>query len=196
MRRSRPGGASGMPWSKPARRTASRRRHAGARRRAHRAGLLLIEVDSFLAPCADRTQKSSPAGARARLDRRHRQGTLHTGRRARRRAEKRRPGVAVHRPNRRWDSLEKLYADIGLPPRLPSQACARASRSTIAAATSSSLRDQRRLVAALSVTWPWRISIRAAPERKSHGGHVEHPRKQAQAHVTPLPFFNPERKRA
>ena len=25
---------------------------------------------------------------------------------------------------------------------------------------------------------------------------VEHRRKQAQAHVTPLPFFNPERKRA
>jgi aminomethyltransferase len=99
-----------------------------------------------------------------------------------------------------WDSLEQLYADVGLPPRLPSQAWR----------TSVPIYDRggrRQVGYATSGGWSPLLS---GTSRLAHlesqfakpGTEllmeitVEHRRKAAHARVAPLPFFNPERKRA
>ncbi len=97
-----------------------------------------------------------------------------------------------------WDSLERLYAEVGLPPRLPTVAW-RASVPVysdgrqVGYATSggwSPLLKRYVALAHLESTFarpatPVRLEIT-----------VEHHRKQAAARVAKTPFFNPDRKRA
>ena len=97
-----------------------------------------------------------------------------------------------------WDSLEGLYADAGLPPRVPGMAWR----------TSVPIYIQGKQVGyATSGSWSpllkKYIALAHVASRYAKSGTkvtmeitVEHQRKQAAAHVTSLPFFNPVRKRA
>jgi len=164
------------------------------------AGLLLIEVDYVSSRHAlIESQKSSPlelglgwtvAADKARYNG---QAAL-TAERARGPAWQF-VGLSVS-----WDSLEQLYADVGLPPRLPTTAWrtsvpvyAEGTHRQIGYATSggwSPLLKQYMALAHLESPF-------ASPgTRVAMEITVEHHRRQAAAHVSALPFFNPERKRA
>jgi len=97
-----------------------------------------------------------------------------------------------------WDSLERLYADVGLPPRLPTTAW-RASVPLyvgglqVGYATSGCWSPLlKRYIALAHLTGPYGAPGTAVEMEVT----VEHHRKRAAATVRPLPFFNPERKRA
>ncbi len=97
-----------------------------------------------------------------------------------------------------WDSLESLYAELGLPPQLP----------TIAWRTSVPVYvDGRQVGYATSGCWSplLKRSIALAHLETPHAEPgsqvaiettVEHRRKRARATVVKTPFFDPERKRA
>ena len=98
-----------------------------------------------------------------------------------------------------WDSLEQLYAAVGLPPRVPSQAW----RMSVPVYDPGG----RQVGYATSGGWsPLLKQYMALVHLESSSANpgtqlrmeitVEHRRKQATARVTPLPFFNPPRKRA
>lgn len=164
------------------------------------AGLLLIEVDYFSSRHAlIEAQKSSPLelglgwtvatdkarfNGQAALDAERRRGSAWSF-----------TGLSVD-----WDSLERLYADVGLPPRLPTQAWRtsvpisdRGGHRQVGYATSGGWSPLlKRYMALAHLETP-----SAAPGTELRMEiTVEHRRKQAVARVTPLPFFNPERKRA
>jgi len=97
-----------------------------------------------------------------------------------------------------WESLEALYASVGLPPALPSVAW-RASVPIY--------RDGRQIGYASSGCWSPLLkkslalahlqAAHAAPEtRVEMEVTVEHHRRRAHARVTALPFFDPPRKKA
>jgi len=164
------------------------------------AGLLLIEVDYFSSRHAlIDAQKSSPLelglawtvatdkvryNGQAALDAERRRGPSWQF-----------TGLTVD-----WDSLERLYADVGLPPRLPSQAWRtsvpvydRGGNRQVGYATSGGWSPLlKRYMALAHLETP---SAATGTEVRMEMT-VEHRRKQATARVTPLPFFNPERKRA
>ncbi|HET9334758.1 MAG TPA: aminomethyltransferase family protein [Gemmatimonadota bacterium] len=162
------------------------------------AGLLLIDVDYISARLAlIETQKSSPfelnlgwtvakekrpfVGQRA-LEAERNGGSSWAFR-----------GLVVD-----WDSLEALYAEVGLPPQLPSAAWR----------TSTPIFDGGRQVGyATSGCWSPLLkkylalahlgSVHAAPGTEVEiEVTIEHRRKRALATVTETPFFDPERKRA
>ena len=164
------------------------------------AGLLLIEVDYFSSRHAlIEAQKSSPLelglGWTVATDKERYNGQ---------------PGLAAERQRGPawqftgltidWDSLEQLYTDVGLPPRLPTQAWRmsvpiydRGGHRQIGYATSGGWSPLLKRYMALAHL----ESSSAAPGTEVRMEvTVEHRRKQAKAHVTPLPFFSPERKRA
>jgi aminomethyltransferase len=97
-----------------------------------------------------------------------------------------------------WESLERLFAAVGLPPRLP----------TIAWRTSVPLYvDGRQVGYATSGCWSpllkKMIALAHVEAAFALPGTpvqievtVEHRRRQADARVAALPFFNPDRKRA
>ena len=98
-----------------------------------------------------------------------------------------------------WDSLERLYAEVRLPPRLP----------TVAWRTSVPIYDDGGRQVGYATSGGWSPLLKQylalahleAPFARPGTAvrmevTVEHRRKQAAARVTPLPFFNPERKRA
>lgn len=97
-----------------------------------------------------------------------------------------------------WEALELLYADVGLPPRLP----------TTAWRTSVPIyRSARQVGYATSGCWSPILKkfIALAHVQAPHNTPgmsvelevtVEHRRKRARATLTSLPFFNPPRKRA
>ena len=97
-----------------------------------------------------------------------------------------------------WDSLESLYSEVGLPPKLP----------TVAWRTSAPVYvDGQQVGYATSGCWSPLLkkyialahleSAHAAPgTRVAMEVTVEHRRKRADARVAATPFFNPERKRA
>lgn len=102
-------------------------------------------------------------------------------------------GIAVD-----WDSLEALYAGVGLPPQLPTAAW-RASVPVYA--------DGRQVGYATSGCWSplLKQSIALAHLEAGHAEPgteveiemtVEHRRRRAGATVVKTPFFDPERKRA
>ena len=162
------------------------------------AGLILIEVDYFSSRHAlIEAQKSSPfelgLGWTVALGK-----ESFNGKPALVREKKRGPawqftGLAVD-----WESLERLYADVGLPPRLPTQAWRTSvpvyhGGRQVGYATSggwSPLLKQYIALAHLEGTFG---TAGTAVEMEIT---VEHHRKRAAARVTKLPFFNPDRKRA
>jgi len=164
------------------------------------AGLLLIEVDYFSSRHAFiEAQKSSPLelglGWTVATDKERYNGRAALDAERERGPEWLFTGLAVD-----WDSLEQLYADVGLPPRLPTQAWRmsvpiydRGGHTQVGYATSggwSPLLKRYMALAHLGVE-------HAKPDTELRIEiTVEHRRKQARAFVTPLPFFNPERKRA
>ena len=97
-----------------------------------------------------------------------------------------------------WDSLERLYADVGLPPKLPTTAW-RASVPIYVGGM--------QVGYATSGCWsPLLKRYIALAHLEGSAGEagtivdmevtVEHRRRRAIATVRPLPFFNPDRKRA
>ena len=97
-----------------------------------------------------------------------------------------------------WDSLERLYADVGLPPKLPTTAW-RASVPLyvgglqVGYATSGCWSPLLKRYIALAHLEARYGEPGTAVEMEVT---VEHRRRRAAATVRPLPFFNPERKRA
>jgi aminomethyltransferase len=97
-----------------------------------------------------------------------------------------------------WDALERLYAQVGLPPRLP----AAAWRTSVPVYA-----GDRQVGYATSGCWSplLKKSLALAHLEAKHARPgaelaievtVEHHRKRAVARVVQMPFFNPERKRA
>jgi aminomethyltransferase len=161
------------------------------------AGLLLIEVDYFSSRHAlIELQKSSPYELSldwtVSLDK-----PQFNGRKSIKAEHARGPswkfvGIEVD-----WTSLQSLYAEMGLAPRLPTQAWRTsvplyASGKQVGYATSGSWSPLLKRYLALA-----HVDTRLA-KPNSHLEieiTVEHRRKRASATVQPLPFFNPERKR-
>jgi aminomethyltransferase len=97
-----------------------------------------------------------------------------------------------------WDSLERLYAEVGLAPRVPSAAWRTsvpiyAGSEQAGYATSGGWSPLLKSYIALAhLRSPW-----AAPGTQlDMEVTVEHRRKRAAARVVRKPFFNPDRKRA
>jgi aminomethyltransferase len=97
-----------------------------------------------------------------------------------------------------WESLERLYAEVGLPPRVPTTAW----RTSVPVYV-----DGKQVGYATSGSWSpllkKYIALAHVTSRYAKPGTevtmevtVEHHRKRATAKVAQLPFFNPERKRA
>ncbi|HTR19903.1 MAG TPA: aminomethyltransferase family protein [Gemmatimonadales bacterium] len=163
------------------------------------AGLLLIEVDYVSAHHAlIEAQKSSPFELSldwtVALDKAaHCNGQEALAAEHARGAAWRFVGLEVD-----WESLEALYAEVGLPPRLPAQAW-RASVPIYRAgwqvgyATSGCWSPLlKRYIALAHLEAPY-----AAPGTQVQMEvTVEHRRRRAEATVRALPFFNPARKRA
>ncbi len=163
------------------------------------AGLLLIEVDYFSSRHAFiEAQKSSPLelglGWTVATDKERYNGKDALDAERRRGPSWQFTGLAVD-----WDSLEQLYAAVGLPPRVPTQAW----RMSVPVYDPGG----RQVGYATSGGWSpllkqYMALVHLESPSASPGTQlrmeitVEHRRKQATAHVTPLPFFNPERKRA
>ena len=163
------------------------------------AGLLLIEVDYFSSKHAlIEEQKSSPfelgLGWTVALDKERFNGKAALVDEKRRGSAWQFTGLAVD-----WESLERLYADVGLPPRLP----------TVAWRTSVPIYGDGGRQVGYATSGGWSPLLKQylalahleAPFARPGTAvrmevTVEHRRKQAAARVTPLPFFNPERKRA
>ena len=162
------------------------------------AGLMLLEVDYVSAHRAMiESQKSSPLELglawTVALDKPYFNGADALRAESRRAPEWRFTGIAVD-----WESLEGLYAAVGLPPRVPATAW-RVSVPLYA--------DGRQVGYASSGTWSPLLKkyVALAHLRATHAAPgtalemevtVEHQRERARARVTELPFFNPERKRA
>ena len=162
------------------------------------AGLMLIDVDYVP---ANRTliasQSSSPfeldLGWTVDLDKENFVGRRALAAEAQRGAEWRFVGIEVE-----WDSLERLYAELGLAPRLPAVAWRTsiplyASVGQIGYATSGVWSPLLKAYIALAhVQAGW--SKPGTPVEMEIT--VEHRRKRAAARVAKKPFFDPERKRA
>jgi aminomethyltransferase len=164
------------------------------------AGLLLIEVDYFSSRHAFiEAQKSSPLelglGWTVATDKERYNGQEALAAERVRGPSWQFTGLTVD-----WDSLAKLYADVGLPPRLPTQAWRtsvpiyqRGGHRQVGYATSGGWSPLLKRYMALAHL----ESASATPGTELRIEiTVEHRRKQATARVTQLPFFNPERKRA
>ncbi len=162
------------------------------------AGLILIEVDYFSSRHAlIEAQKSSPfelgLGWTVALDKESFNGKPALVREKQRGPAWQFTGLAVD-----WESLERLYAAVGLPPRLPTQAW----RTSVPV-----YNGGRQVGYATSGGWSPLLKqyIALAHLEGSVGTPgsavemeitVEHHRQRAAARVTKLPFFNPDRKRA
>ena len=162
------------------------------------AGLMLSEVDYVPARKALlASQMSSPLeldlGWTVSLDKAHFVGRRALAEEVRRGPDWRFVGLEVE-----WDALERLYAEVGLAPRLPATAWRAsvplyAGGEQVGYATSggwSPLLKQYCALAHLRSRW-------AAPGTPVEMEvTVEHRRKRAAARVVRKPFFDPERKRA
>ncbi len=165
------------------------------------AGLLLLEVDYVSARHAlIEAQTSSPyelnLGWAVSLEK----GEF-VGRDALAREQARANGGAAWRfvgLDVEWDSLERRYRDVGLPPTLPAVAWRTsvplyADGTQVGYATSGCWSPLLKRYLALAHVRGPRAATGSAVEMEVT---VEHRRRRAAARVTPLPFFNPERKRA
>jgi len=97
-----------------------------------------------------------------------------------------------------WDSLERLYAEVGLPPKLPTTAWRvsvplYSGGLQVGYATSGCWSPLlKRYIALAHLKAPYAEPGTAVDMEVT----VEHRRQRAAAVVRPLPFFNPRRKRA
>jgi aminomethyltransferase len=161
------------------------------------AGLMLIDVDYVSARKAlIESQKSSPfelgLGWAVDLKKARFVGRSALAEEAKREAQWQFVGLEVD-----WNSLEGLYAELGLAPQLPGAAWrmsvpAYAGGEQAGYATSggwSPLLKKYIALAHLQSRWA------AAGTQVEIELTVEHRRKRAAAHVVPRPFFDPERKR-
>ena len=97
-----------------------------------------------------------------------------------------------------WDSLERLYAVVGLPPRLPTAAWRTsvplyAGGAQVGYATSGCWSPLLKKYIALGHVSSAHAQTGTRLEMEIT---VEHHRNRAEARVVKTPFFNPERKRA
>ena len=162
------------------------------------AGLILIDVDYVPAHRAlIEDRKSSPfelgLGWTVKLDKGSFVGSTALLKEQRNGSDWQLRGLEIE-----WESLETLYAEVGLPPQLP----------TIAWRTSVPVYGGRHQVGyATSGCWSPILKkyIALAHLHSTHARTgtkvemevtVEHRRKRAVATVTSTPFFNPERKRS
>lgn len=164
------------------------------------AGLLLIEVDYFSSRHAlIASQKSSPLelglGWTIATDKEQ-----YNGRAALAAERKRGPSWQFIGLTVDWESLARRYGEVGLPPRVPTQAWrtsvpiySEGGRRQVGYATSGGWSPLLKRYMALAHL---KSSAAAPGNRLRMEITVEHRRKHALARVTPLPFFNPERKRA
>lgn len=162
------------------------------------AGLMLLEVDYISAHRAlIESQKSSPfelnLGWTVNLKKDAFVGRAALQAESGRPPEWRFVGLEVE-----WDSLERLYADVGLPPRLPTAAW-RVSvplyvdGGQVGYASSGCWSPVlKKYIALAHLRAPYAATGAAVAMEVT----VEHHRKQAAARVAATPFFNPERKRA
>ena len=162
------------------------------------AGLMLIEVDYFSAHHAMiERQKSSPyemnLGWTVNLEKEWFVGKTALEAEQKRGAEWNFIGLDVN-----WDALERLYAEVGLPPKLPAAAW-RVSVPVYSGAV--------QVGYATSGCWSpllkKYIALAHVPAAHAKAGTalsmevtVEHYRKKAAATVVKTPFFNPERKKS
>ncbi len=161
------------------------------------AGLLMIEVDYVSARHAlIEGQKSSPFELNLGWTVSKAKGPF-VGKRSLEEERARGPAWQFVGLEVEWDSLERLYAEVGLPPKLP----------TVAWRTSVPVYVEGRQVGyATSGCWSPLLkkylalahvesAHAAAGTRVAMEVTVEHRRKLADARVAKTPFFNPERKR-
>ncbi len=161
------------------------------------AGLVMLDVDYFSAHRAViEDQKSSPfelnLGWTVSADK-----GPYNGRRALRAEKARGPAWGFVGLDVDWESLEKIYAERGLPPQLP----------TVAWRTSAPVyKDGKQIGYATSGCWSpllkkyLALAHVVAPHFQPGASvelevTVEHHRKRANAVVRKLPFFDPPRKR-
>ena len=164
------------------------------------AALMLIEVDYVSAHHAlIESQKSSPfelnLGWTVNLDKEH-----FVGRRALTAEARRGPGWQLVGLEVEWDTLEHLYAEVGLPPRLPNVAWRTSvpvyvggGGTQVGYATSGCWSPLLKKYLALAHLSPPYGHMGTAVEMEVT---VEHHRKRAPARVVRTPFFNPDRKKA
>ena len=162
------------------------------------AGLMLLEVDYVSAHHAlIESQKSSPyelnLGWAVSLEKEAFVGRAALDAEARRGPEWQFVGLAVD-----WESLERLYAAVHLPPRLPSTAWRTsvpvyAAGAQVGYATSGCWSPLLKQYIALAHL---RSAYAAPGTAVAMEMTVEHHRQQASARVVKTPFFNPDRKRA
>lgn len=162
------------------------------------AGLILLDVDYISAKhTLIAQQKSSPfeinLGWAVAREKTHYVGQRALESERARPAEWKFVGVDVQ-----WESLERLWAEVGLPPRLPTQAW----RMSVPL-----YQNGKQVGYATSGTWSPILKqyIALAHVRAPHFEDgstlememtVEHHRRRAQATIRKLPFFDPPRKRA
>ncbi len=162
------------------------------------AGLMLIDVDyvsarKALIPGQTSTPYELDLGWTVKLDKEH-----FVGKRALADAARRPPAWQFVGVEIEWDSLEQLYANVGLAPRLP----AAAWRTSVPLYV-----DGEQVGYATSGGWSPLLKqyIALAHVESPHAGPgkrldmevtVEHRRMHATARVVGKPFFDPERKRA
>jgi aminomethyltransferase len=162
------------------------------------AGLILLDVDYVPAHRAlIENQKSSPfelnLGWAVKLEK-----PAFVGRAALAAEAARGPGWNLVGLETEWDAFERLYAEVGLPPRLP----AAAWRTSVPVYVGG---DQ--VGYATSGCWSpllkKSLALAHVHAQQAHPGTevdievtVEHRRRRARARVVETPFFNPERKRA
>ena len=162
------------------------------------AGLMLLDVDYISAHRAlIESQKSSPFELNlawtVRLDKGY-----YVGRDALAAENARGPGWQFIGIDVEWDSLERLYAEVGLPPRLPAVAW-RTSVPLYSGGAQAGYATSgcwspllKQYIALAHVTSPY-AAVGTSLDMEIT---VEHHRRRAAARVVPTPFFNPGRKRA
>jgi aminomethyltransferase len=162
------------------------------------AGLIMLDVDYHSAHRAViAAQESTPF--ELGLDRTVSEGKgPFNGRRALQEERARGPAWRLVGLAADWDSLEALYAKVGLPPHLPTVAWrvsvpVSVGGRQVGYATSGCWSPLLKQYLALAHV----PAVHATPGNKVQlEVTVEHRRLQADAQVTGLPFFDPERKRA
>ena len=162
------------------------------------AGLLLIEVDYISSHRAlIEAQKSSPyelnLGWAVSLEKER-----FVGRAALAAEHARGPSWQFVGIEVEWESLEQLFANVGLPPRLPTVAWRTsvplyAGDHQVGYATSGCWSPILKRYIALGHVRAGHAAVGSALEMEIT---VEHHRRRARAKVVKTPFFNPERKRA